>query len=187
MTGTTSKSLVVVLALALTVAGAGCLSSPEPSPEETDTDADAADADGTADFTNTTDGAEATAVFTHEGEAVARLSLEVAETPEERSRGLMYRESLEDRRGMVFVYGEEERRSFWMKNTYIPLDMVFVGEDGRVNAVRHASPQPNASVSELRRYTGDAKYVIETNRGFANETGVGEGTRVEIDLSQEDG
>jgi uncharacterized membrane protein (UPF0127 family) len=67
-----------------------------------------------------------------------------------------------------------------MKNTYVPLDIVFVAANGTVLNVAHATPQPNADASDLRLYRsdGEAKYVIELRRGFANRTGIGPGTTV---------
>lgn len=108
------------------------------------------------------------------------VSLRVADEAEERRSGLMHRESLANDSGMVFVYPNARQVSFWMKNTLIPLDMIFVGPDGEVLNVQHASPQPNASNSELETYPSDgkAKYVVELPRGFANRTGVGPGTRL---------
>lgn len=117
------------------------------------------------------------------GERRATVVLEVADSPAERRRGLMYRRSLPANRGMVFVFPDEAPRTFWMKNTYVPLDMIFVAANGTVLNVEHATPQPDATVTELRRYRSDgpARYVIEVNRGFANRTGIGPGARVVFD------
>ena len=108
------------------------------------------------------------------------VRLRVANEPQERQSGLMHRESLANNSGMVFVYGEAQQVSFWMKNTLIPLDMIFVAPNGTVLNVQHASTQPNASTSELKTYPSDgkAKYVVELPRGFANRTGVGQGTEL---------
>lgn len=116
-----------------------------------------------------------------EGETVT-VTLIVADEPDERQRGLMYRQSLPNRTGMVFVYDDAAPRTFWMKNTYIPLDMVFVAANGTVLNVEHAQAQPNAADSEVDRYSsdGDAMYVVELERGFANETGVGPGWELEF-------
>jgi uncharacterized membrane protein (UPF0127 family) len=115
------------------------------------------------------------ATFVVEGEENVTVSLEVADEPEERRSGLMHRESLANNTGMVFVYPNAKEVSFWMKNTLIPLDMIFVAENGTVLNVQHADPQPNASTSELKTYPsdGEAKYVVELRQGFANRTGVG--------------
>lgn len=126
-------------------------------------------------------GENARATFYVDGGRV-NVTVEVADSVEERRRGLMFRESLPRNHGMVFVYGGEDVRTFWMKNTYIPLDMVFVDREGRVVNIEHAVPQPNASDAELRRYSSGVpvKYVFEFGRGFANRSGVGRGSCVEL-------
>ncbi|WP_128478646.1 DUF192 domain-containing protein [Halorussus pelagicus] len=108
------------------------------------------------------------------------VSLMVADERSERQSGLMHREELANRTGMVFVYENAQQVSFWMKNTLIPLDMIFLGPDRSVLNVQHATPQPNASGGELKTYPsdGEAKYVVELPRGFANRTGVGPGTEL---------
>ncbi len=162
-----SSSLVIV-ALALAVALAGC-SQPIFGDENATPSADAAD--------STDENVTATFV-TDEGNAT--VSLEVADTSEERERGLMYRQSLPDDHGMVFVYDDADDRSFWMKNTYVPLDMIFVAPDGTVSNVEHAEPEPNTSTADLERYESDgpAQYVVELERGFANRTGVDAGSEI---------
>jgi uncharacterized membrane protein (UPF0127 family) len=127
--------------------------------------------------------APASATFREGGEVLAPVELEVADAPEERRRGLMNRTALPEDRGMVFVYEDSEVRSFWMKNTLIPLDMIFVAPNGTVLNVEHAAPQPNASDADLRSYrsAGPAQYVVEVRRGFTNRTGVGPGTTVEFE------
>lgn len=117
-----------------------------------------------------------------DGENVT-VTLRVADETDERTRGLMYRQSLANRSGMVFVYDEAAPRTFWMKNTYVDLDIVFVAPNGTVLNVEHAQAQPHADDSEVDRYSsdGDAKYVVELPRGFANETGVEAGTEFVFD------
>ena len=115
-------------------------------------------------------------------ESDAQIQVEVADSPEERAQGLMYRRSLELNRGMLFVFPEEDYRSFWMKNTYIPLDMIFIGRNGEIINIEEAHPQPNASDNELKSYRSDepAKYVIETNSTFTEKENAEKGDRVEI-------
>ncbi|WP_134671555.1 DUF192 domain-containing protein [Halorussus marinus] len=129
----------------------------------------------------TTDGGNVTGTFVTDRGNVT-VSLEVAATKPERREGLMNRESLPDRHGMVFVYDGADRRSFWMKNTLVALDIIFVAPDGTVLNVEHATPGPEDE-GELDRYRsdGDARYVVELERGFANETGVGHGTEFVFD------
>jgi uncharacterized membrane protein (UPF0127 family) len=112
----------------------------------------------------------------------AQIRVEVADSPEEREKGLMYVRNLPVDQGMLFVFSDEEYRGFWMKNTYIPLDIIFVNSKNRIVDIDEAVPQPNASEEELKTYRSDepAKYVIETNSTFTERKDVEEGDRVEI-------
>ncbi|MGA9400887.1 DUF192 domain-containing protein [Haladaptatus sp.] len=114
------------------------------------------------------------------GENRTAVTLEVANSPSEREHGLMYRKSLPKNHGMVFVFGNPQVQSFWMKNTLIPLDIIFVGPDGTVLNVAHADTQPNASDWQLREYRsdGNAKYVVEMRQGFAKRAGIESGTKL---------
>ena len=76
------------------------------------------------------------------------VSVEIADTESERREGLMYRRNLEIDKGMLFVFPDEAPRSFWMKNTYVPLDTVLIDSEGRVLNVEEAYPQPNSSDDE---------------------------------------
>ena len=106
-----------------------------------------------------------------------RVTLEVADTDATRSRGLMYRDRLPDGHGMLFVFDEERDHSFWMKNTLIPLDMIFIGADGRVAGVRaNAVPHSLAPVAIGR----PSKWVLEVAGGWAARAGVAPGDPVEL-------
>jgi uncharacterized membrane protein (UPF0127 family) len=120
---------------------------------------------------------DATAGFVIDGEVRGAIGVEIAETRRERAVGLMERDSLPDGTGMLFVYGSAAPRSFWMKNTLVPLDIVFVGSDMRVLNIEHASPESGVPEDELNRYGSDgtAQYVVEAERGYANETGLSPG------------
>jgi uncharacterized membrane protein (UPF0127 family) len=115
-------------------------------------------------------------------ESDAKVEVEIADSPGERRKGLMYRKKLPIDEGMLFVYPEEGDRSFWMKNTLISLDIIFVDRNGKIINIEEAYPQPNASDSELKNYRSDepAKYVIETNSSFTERKDVEEGDRVSI-------
>lgn len=123
------------------------------------------------------------AIFFEGNQKIADVSVEIADNETERSKGLMFRESLCSDCGMLFVYDEAAPRAFWMKNTLIPLDMIFISEDMRVLNVETAYPEPNKTDSELTRHRseGSAEYVLEVNAGFAEEKGIEEGTRVRLD------
>ncbi|WP_267643752.1 DUF192 domain-containing protein [Haloarchaeobius amylolyticus] len=137
------------------------------------------DAGGDSEFTN-----DGTAIFVVDGFTVGSATLEVADTAAEQEAGLSGRSSLPDEAGMAFVFDQEYYVSMWMKDTTIPLDLIFVGADNTVVNVAQADPQPGASDDELARYESDApvKYVIAVNQGYADELGIGAGTVVEFDI-----
>ena len=103
------------------------------------------------------------------------LRVEVVETLEKQERGLMFRQSLPENEGMLFVYREPQELAFWMRNTFIPLDIVFVGADGIILNIHQARPLDE---SVLYRSAGSAKYVIETNQGWFSRHGIRPGDRV---------
>ncbi|WP_370630872.1 DUF192 domain-containing protein [Maritimibacter sp. DP1N21-5] len=99
----------------------------------------------------------------------ARFSVEIADDDAERAQGLMFRESLPSGQGMLFVYPAPGPASFWMKNTLIPLDMIFVGPDGVIDSV-HANAVPG-DLSPIRG--GDEILaVLEIKGGLAGAIGI---------------
>ena len=103
----------------------------------------------------------------------ARFSVDVADTPARRSEGLMFVDSMPRMTGMLFVYDREQPVSFWMKNTLIPLDMIFADGAGVVRKVH-----PNAVPGDLTAIPGGQgiQFVLEINGGMAATLGIGEGT-----------
>lgn len=97
--------------------------------------------------------------------------LEVAKTIPQQTNGLMNRSSLCPNCGMIFVFNLEMTQSFWMKNTLIPLDMIFLDHNGSITNILTAYPQPNTPDHQLKLYqsTAPAKYVIELNAGDAQK------------------
>lgn len=104
---------------------------------------------------------------------VARFTVEVADTGAERARGLMFRESMARSAGMLFVYEAPQRASFWMKNTLIPLDMIFADETGRVTRV-HSNAVPH-DTTPIEGGDG-VRFVLEINGGLARRMGIGPGS-----------
>jgi YVTN family beta-propeller protein len=100
--------------------------------------------------------------------------VDVANDPEEQSRGLMFRNSMEWNNGMLFVYEDVEHLSFWMKNTYIPLDMIFVDKDLRIVDIKEdAQPCPlQEDICPSYPSKQPAKYVLEVNSGFVQQNGI---------------
>ncbi|MDP4033376.1 MAG: DUF192 domain-containing protein [Pseudorhodobacter sp.] len=106
---------------------------------------------------------------------VVRFSVEVADTPGERAQGLMFRDSLPSAAGMLFVYEQPQRASFWMKNTLIPLDMIFANAAGQVTRV-HANAHPRDETA-IDGGAGVA-VVLEINGGLAARLGIAPGSEL---------
>ena len=112
------------------------------------------------------------------------FQVEVAATPAERSRGLMYRRHLADERGMLFDFGSIGPASMWMRNTYIPLDMLFIEPDGRIRKIA-AETEPLSE--EVISSDGPVRAVLELRGGIAGELGIEPGDRIIHPLFSEDG
>src|SRR6201987_4906288 len=103
------------------------------------------------------------------------FAVEMASTPEEQMRGLMFRRELPEGQGMLFDFGQEQPTSFWMKNTYIPLDMIFIRADGRILRIaENAVPLSEALVPS----GGPVRAVLEVKGGTAKKLGIAPGDRV---------
>ncbi|MBI3180380.1 MAG: DUF192 domain-containing protein [Deltaproteobacteria bacterium] len=110
-------------------------------------------------------------------QGVVTVAVEVADTPSERTQGLMNRESLGEYNGMVFVFPREEEHVFWMRDTLIPLDMIFI--DARlivVGVVHEAEPLTD----DPRTVGVPSRFVVEVNGGFAAEHGIATGVEVSM-------
>ena len=104
-----------------------------------------------------------------------RLNVEIADTEAERARGLMFRETMADDHGMLFDFPEPEMASFWMRNTVMSLDIIFIGTDGRIlNIADHATPYSEASIPAA----GLTRGVLEIKAGRAEALGIHAGDRV---------
>ena len=114
-------------------------------------------------------------VETRGGSAAVRV--ELARSSADRERGLMHRSRIDPDAGMLFVFEESGRHGFWMRNTLIPLDLLYLAEDGRVAAVVERQP--------LSLEVGDggveSRYVLEVNGGWARAHGVERGDRVRFE------
>jgi hypothetical protein len=103
------------------------------------------------------------------------FSVEMATTEEEKTTGLMYRKELPDGKGMLFDFSPEQQISMWMKNTYIPLDMIFIRADGRILRIaENTEPLSTKIISS----GGLAKGVLEVIAGTAQKYGIQPGDRV---------
>lgn len=105
-----------------------------------------------------------------------QITVEIADTPHKRSLGLMFRRSLGDDEGMIFLHDTSAPVGMWMKNTYIPLDMFFVRADGVIHRIeKNTRPFSEANISS----EGDVLAVIEMIAGSADRLGIRPGDRVE--------
>jgi uncharacterized membrane protein (UPF0127 family) len=112
----------------------------------------------------------------HENGKTHRFTVEVAATPQQQERGLMFRNELADDRGMIFPMQPPRTASFWMKDTFIPLDMLFIRTDGSVAFV--AANVPPYSREPVSAGIPVAA-VLELRGGRAAELGIGEGAKVQ--------
>lgn len=104
------------------------------------------------------------------------IQVEIADDDAERSRGLMFRESLPEDQGMLFVYTAERTLSFWMRNTLIPLDIAYIDGEGRIVDIQQMEPQD----STTHPSAAPAMYALEMNQGWFEAHGVEVGDRIEF-------
>lgn len=115
----------------------------------------------------------ATSVEVRSADTLARFNVEIADTDAERALGLMNREKLVASAGMLFVYDTPRRASFWMKDTLIPLDMIFADSAGRVTRVHSgAKPLDKTAINGGK----DVRFVLEINGGLAKRLGIKAGS-----------
>ncbi len=115
-------------------------------------------------------------VLIHAGGSAYKFSVEVADDAAEREQGLMFRENLAPNEGMLFLYPAAKQVAFWMKNTPLPLDMLFIAPDGRIiNVAAMAKPFDEAPI----RSEGEAIAVLEILGGSAAQLGIRAGDKVE--------
>jgi len=106
------------------------------------------------------------------------IKVETMLTEDHRSRGLMYRREMPEDRGMIFVFDDSQERTFWMHNTCLPLDMLFVASDGYITGILENVPTMN---DDPRNIPCKAKYVVEVNAGFCRKHGVKAGQSLKIE------
>ena len=123
--------------------------------------------------------------FTRDGEAsifkndslIQTIEVEFAKNDEERALGLMYRSSMDEHQGMWFIFPEEAPRSFYMRNTEIPLDIIYLDKDKKVVSIaKNARPYDETSLPSEK----PAMYVLEINGGLSDKWGIEKGDRMEV-------
>lgn len=111
------------------------------------------------------------------GSASSRVSVEIMRTPEEQKRGMMFRRSLDENAGLLFPGERMEIKRFWMKNCYVPLDMIFLDNQRLVVGIEENTvPMDESS----RGPDAPAQHVVEVVGGYARRHGIGIGTRAEF-------
>ncbi len=117
-------------------------------------------------------------IVTFYGDNVKKLCIfkvEIASTPVEHEMGLMFRKSLDKNAGMLFIYSKEEIQFFWMKNTFIPLDIIFIDSNFTVvDAYRNAKPHDETTIASKAA----ARFVLEINAGIADRCRIKAGVKV---------
>ena len=110
------------------------------------------------------------------GQEIAFIKAEIAQTQEERNQGLMYRKKLPDGEGMLFVFERDQVLSFWMKNTLLPLSIAFIASDGRIIDIKDMYPHDENSVFSSR----SVRYALEVPQGWFSRAGIQNGDVVKI-------
>ena len=104
------------------------------------------------------------------------LHVEVADTAEERGKGLMARDNLPEDQGMLFVFEAEGQYGFWMKDTLVPLSIAFIGADGAIVDIQDMQPQTMDVHYSARPY----RYAVEANQGWYGKKGIAIGDTAEV-------
>lgn len=110
------------------------------------------------------------------------FEVELAQTTEQQARGLMFRKYLEPNKGMLFIFQNEAKHSFWMKNTLIPLDIIWLNSNKKVVFINKNTLPCQIEECPAITPTDNAKYVLELNGGVANKIGLSVGDEIRIDL-----
>ena len=118
-------------------------------------------------------------IFIDNGEKLIKVNVEIADDDEERENGLMFRQKLNENEGMFFIFDSEDFLIFWMKNTLIPLDIIFIDEDFEIVDVKYAMPCKEEPC-ELYKSSKPAKYVLEVNENFTRKNGIKIGDNIRI-------
>ena len=109
------------------------------------------------------------------------FDVELAMTSWKKSLGLMFRKELDPQNGMLFVFDQEAKHSFWMKNTLIPLDIIWINKDQEIVFMSENTQPCKKTLCPMVKPTENAKYVLEINAGLTSEIGLIVGDKVEIE------
>jgi len=119
-------------------------------------------------------GLEVTTITIASEKGLVPVEVELARTETERNTGLMYRLTLEDGKGMFFIFETDQVLSFWMKNTYIPLSIAYISFDGTIIDIRDMHPNDTSSVHSSR----SVRYALEVPQSWFDRAGIKTGDKV---------
>lgn len=106
------------------------------------------------------------------GDTIRQVAIEIADNNADRAKGLMYRNTMPDTRAMLFIFEQESKRSFWMKNTLMSLDILYVNKNKEIVTIyKHTQPYSENSIPSFK----EAMYVVETIAGFCDKYQIKEG------------
>ena len=114
-------------------------------------------------------------------DTLAVIDIEIADTDQKTSQGLMYRSSMSENAGMLFFMDRERIQGFWMKNTYIPLDMIFVNSKKEIVTIH---PNTTPMLESSYHSTKPALYVVEVNAGFCHKNNIHEQDRIDFTIDK---
>lgn len=114
-------------------------------------------------------------LFISSGKKIHKFRAEISDTVKKRKNGLMFRKNLDDDKGMLFVFDAEAEISMWMKDTFIPLDMIFIKKDGTISKIfANATPKSEESIPS----DSDVYAVLEVKAGMTKKLGIKQGDKV---------
>ena len=114
------------------------------------------------------------------------ITAEIAETPQQRETGLSYRDNLDEKSGMLFVFASYQKPFFWMKDMLFPLDIIWIKDDKIIDIDKNlAIPQPEEPLNRLPKYapSESVNYVLEVNAGFSDTNALSVGDSVSINFN----
>ncbi|MFZ5946617.1 MAG: DUF192 domain-containing protein [Stygiobacter sp.] len=109
------------------------------------------------------------------GNLISSIDIEIADTDEQRQLGLMFRDKMEETQGMLFIFDREAPQAFWMHNTILPLDIIYINSKMEiVHIVKNAKPFDDSSLPSIK----PAQFVVEVNAGYCEKFGLKEGDKI---------
>ncbi|MCX6169023.1 MAG: DUF192 domain-containing protein [Ignavibacteriales bacterium] len=115
-------------------------------------------------------------LFTNsKGDNITKVDIEIADDDEQRATGLMYRDKMDENQGMLFLFDSEVQQAFWMKNTILPLDIIYVNAKMEIVSIqKNAEPFSEKSLPSIK----PAQYVVEVNAGYCERHGIKDGDKI---------